>query len=969
MKRWILPLLLGTCLPGVERAPLAVNARDSAEYRWLNKKVLESRLLDDMESLKNWTAFTNAAPLVVDARYASQVTQQVEVVAAISLTSERSRDGGHSLRLSNPARLAKPGPANGRGWGESGVLRQFDGEDWRAFNRVSLWIYPDCPGHYVATLDLHLRNDGVEKLPAAFGQEGETSLVLTNHEWNHVVWEIGNVARDKVTGLEIVYGMAGNERDGADAVSFDFDRLELERVEPDYIEGWGVWPGRISYSQAGYSPGAEKSAIASELSAREFRLVDRQTGQPVLTKPINTVKTHLGSFQVLNFSEVQRPGTYVLEAGTVRTHPFRIGSDVWSETIWKALNFFYAERCGMAIPGVHGACHRDWLATHGDRKIVINGGWHDAGDLSQGIGNTGEIVYSLFSLAERLHAQGAEPELYERVLEEGQWGLDWILKTSFGDGYRVAGSISSRHTNGIIGDFDDVTSATVGNAPMTNIQAAAAEAIAARVLKERDPRLAAYCLKMAEADWRFAVASLDETSVQASKVLFSASFDSAGVVHEPVSIAVRASVDLYRATGDRKYADKAAELARIILDSQERRIPDWTVPLTGFFYTSPAKDRILHYCHRGREQELILALTALANELPNHPDWMKWYFAVALHSQYLKTIAEYTEPYTVLPASIYTGDDYLQVPANRREAFRQQVLNGIPLGAGHYLRLFPVWLDYRGHFGTILPQALALAGAAQLRGDLEAAQLSERQLEWVAGRNPFAQSTMYGEGYDFAPQYTPSSGNMVGSLPVGIQTRGNSDVPYWPVQATWTYKEVWVHPVACWIWLMATLNGPVVVEGRAGAAVEFKTTPGGNSVSVKPDAISGRFRATLPQGHYLIRENGIDLHRTLLSGVTYDLDLRPGRAVDFRLSQATSKAGDVTITVTARGEGKHRFAVRTENLRVGENVRELTLRPGTAGTVTWKASVDAQDTPWVAVIIPDDDMSQRKEVIGSIARR
>ena len=228
---------------------------------------------------------------------------------------------------------------------------------------------------------------------------------------------------------------------------------------------------------------------------------------------------------------------------------------------------------------------------------------------------------------------------------------------------------------------------------------------------------------------------------------------------------------LYRATGDRKYADKAAELARIILDSQERRIPDWTVPLTGFFYTSPAKDRILHYCHRGREQELILALTALANELPNHPDWMKWYSAVALHSQYLKTIAEYTEPYTVLPASIYTGDDYLQVPANRREAFRQQVLNGIPLGAGHYLRLFPVWLDYRGHFGTILPQALALAGAAQLRGDLEAAQLSERQLEWVAGRNPFAQSTMYGEGYDFAPQYTPSSGNMVGSLPVGIQTR------------------------------------------------------------------------------------------------------------------------------------------------------------------------------------------------------
>jgi hypothetical protein len=969
MRRWILPLVLGTGLLGAEHAPMAVNVRDSAEYRWLNKKVLESRLLDDMESLKNWSAFTNAAPLVVDARYASQVTQQVEVVAAISLTTERSRDGGHSLRFSNPARLAKPGPANGRGWGESGVLRHFDGEDWRAFNRISLWIYPDCPGHYVATLDLHLRNDGVEKLPAAYGQEGETSLVLKNHEWNHVVWEIGNVARDKVTGLEIVYGMAGNERDGADAVSFDFDRLELERVEPDYIEGWGVWPGRISYSQAGYSTGAEKSAIASGQSAREFRLVDRKTGKTVLTKPSQTVTTHLGSFQVMDFSEVQRPGTYVLQAGAAHTHPFRIDSDVWSETVWKALNFFYAERCGMAIPGVHGVCHRDWLATHGDRKIVINGGWHDAGDLSQGIGNTGEIVYALFSLAERLHARGEDPELYERVLEEGQWGLDWILKTSFGDGYRVAGSISSRHTNGIIGDFDDVTSATLSNTPMTNSVAAAAEAIAARVLKERDPRLAAYCLKMAEADWRFAVASLDETSLQASKELFSASFDSAGVVHEPVSMTVRASVDLYRATGDRKYADKAAELARIILDSQERRIPDWTVPLTGFFYTSPVKDRILHYCHRGREQEPILALVALCNALPDHPDWMKWYSAVALHSQYLKTIAEYTEPYGVLPASIYKDDDYLQVPANRREAFRAQVLNGIPLGTGHYLRLFPVWLDYRGHFGTILPQALALAGAAQLRGDLEAARLSERQLEWVAGRNPFAQSTMYGEGYDFAPQYTPSSGDMAGSLPVGIQTRRDSDVPYWPVQATWTYKEVWVHPVACWVWLMAALNGPAVVKGRAGAAVEFMTTPRGNSLIVKPDATRGRFRATLPQGHYLIRANGIELRRTLLPGMTYDLDLRPGHTVDFQLSQVTSQAGEVTITLIARGDGPHRFAVRAENLRLGESVRELTLRPATAGTLTWKASVDAQDSPWVAVIIPDDDMSQRKDVIGSIAKR
>ena len=105
-----------------------------------------------------------------------------------------------------------------------------------------------------------------------------------------------------------------------------------------------------------------------------------------------------------------------------------------------------------------------------------------------------------------------------------------------------------------------------------------------------------------------------------------------------------ASVDLWRATGNQRYADKAVELARIILDSQQRTRPNWDIPFTGFFYTSPAKDRLLHYVHRGREQGPTLALSALCDAFPNHPDWMKWYAAVVLHAEYLKTAAKYTEP-------------------------------------------------------------------------------------------------------------------------------------------------------------------------------------------------------------------------------------------------------------------------------------------------------------------------------------
>src|ERR1039458_9529366 len=191
------------------------------------------------------------------------------------------------------------------------------------------------------------------------------------------------------------------------------------------------------------------------------------------------------------------------------------------------------------------------------------------------------------------------------------------------------------------------------NVPMENFAASAVEAIACRVLKERDPRLAAYSLRMAEADWRFAVAGMTSsgtpwTGARTFQDIWRVTFDSENVVHEVASTGVLASVNLWRATGEQRYADKAAELGRMILESQQRKRPGWEIPLTGFFFSSPAQKQILHYVHRGREQGPDLALRELCEAFPNHPDWMKWYSAVVLHSEYLKAMAKYTEPYGVL---------------------------------------------------------------------------------------------------------------------------------------------------------------------------------------------------------------------------------------------------------------------------------------------------------------------------------
>ena len=913
---------------GAPRMPMQACFRDTAAYRWLQKPVLETRLLDDMENPATWTH---------------------SGIGTMTFTQERAMDGRQSLRLQ-----ATLGLSSGYSNPPLSAIRHFPGEDWTRFNRISFWVFPNLSGFHNISMQAVLHNEGAYKIPAMYDREGFHTFNLENRKWNHVVWEIANLARDKVTSVVIEYLDDGHEPQAEPAISFDIDHLDLQRVDADHFEGWDVAAGKISFSGSGYQTGAPKTAVASNLSARDFHLVRQDTGETVLTKAVREMQTNIGRFQVLDFSEIRTPGTYLLRAGSEETPTFRIGDNVWRDGILKAINFFYAERCGMEIPGVHGVCHTDWQGVHGNKRIVINGGWHDAGDLSQLLFNTGEAVYAMLSLAEKLRLRDEDPELYQRVVDEAKWGLAWILKTSFGDGYRIAGSAMSNWTNGTLGDADDIV-AEATRTPYENFVAAAAEALAARVLKTDDPDLAAYSLRMARDDWQFGVEAMSEEPRA----------HSLGGKIDVLSTGILASLDLLRATGDRRYADKARELAQVLVSMQERKLhADWKVPITGFFYTSPERKEILHYMHPGHQQGPMVALARLCQDLPDDQDWMNWYSAVALHSEYfLKTMAQFTEPYGMLPAAVYRDDEYLQAPADRRESYRRQVLNGVEIGKGYHLRLFPVWSERRGNNGTGLSESKALSAAALLRGNLEAADLAQKQLEWVAGRNPFLQSLMYGEGYDSPPFYSPASGDIVGALTVGIETREDSDLPYWPAASCYNYKEVWSHAVSRWLYLVQDLAGPALVTGRAQAGpLEFREETSGQTIEVPVDTASGAFRAWLPEGSYEIQGR----HVAILPSGTYHLDLVPGHDFDFSLAQKTDPDGHVTIRVTAHGKGTHQLAFRTDNLTVMPHTVTLDLDAPNGADVTVKGEVNSSDSPWIAVAIPDSNLSQKQEMIGAL---
>jgi hypothetical protein len=220
-------------------------------------------------------------------------------------------------------------------------------------------------------------------------------------------------------------------------------------------------------------------------------------------------------------------------------------------------------------------------------------------------------------------------------------------------------------------------------------------------------------------------------------------------------------------------------------------------------------------------------MTMLCEAFPDHADWMTWYSVAARYAEYQKRSAAATVPYAVLPAYVYRDDEWQRIAegdryGSSREAFRQQVLAGMPMGGGYYLRAFPVWFTRRGNYGVLLSQTEALAAVARMRADGAAADLVQSQLQWVVGRNPFAQSTMWGVGYRYAPLYSVSVGDIAGALPVGMMSRENADAPYWPATNTYVFKEVWVHPSARWLATMAETIGasPAVVPFTVSRKVE-----------------------------------------------------------------------------------------------------------------------------------------------------
>lgn len=782
---------------GIIHSPLPLDYSKAFETFGLTKEVLANETLSDMENLDRWTH---------------------KGIGNMSQTSERSVSGNNSLRLIGPTRVhpttwiqGMPPEGDtywGLGLGASQAILELDGVDWRNYNRIKYYIYPDCEGARSICMNFYIHNEGETKVPDEFGREGYHQINLKNRQWNEGFLEITELPRDKVTRIIFEIETFGKELTMGDFLQFDIDEVQLEVVEnPEVVSGWTPAKDRIIYSTTGYGVASEKSAIVNVTNHDGiFQLVDYKKNKTVFKGKVTPEITPIGTFETIEFSDFKKEGQYMIQVGNIITPPFYIHHDIWDNSVWRVLNFMFTQRCGYPVPGKKGACHTDLNGEFDGHLFVHNGGWHDAADMSQNAMQTGEIAFSMFEMANRAKEKG-NVDLYLRLLEEALWGLDYILRGRLDDGVRVGGFVSTNiWTDRLIGTIDDAGRRQIrpSNNPYQNFKFSGIEAYAAMSI-ERDTMLRENLEKVAKEDFAYALQGFREEDVLGSR-------SSMPPIQYMATISWAASM-IYKLTDDPYYAEKAAYYIKYVLDCQRTEPIDDKDQISGFFYRDTNKIVSLNYSHQGYDQIFIEAIMALCETQPNHADYQKWDNSIRLYADFLKKIMQYVAPYGMIPSGIYNlseVSDSLAFNAqhgrfaNRIDDYKAMLENGFKLDDnGHYLRAFPVWYSFKGNNAVILAQGKAAALCSKYLNDKELMNIAEQQLFWIVGKNPFGQSLVWGEGHNYMQQYNALPGDAVGQIPLGIQTRFNEDVPYWPQNNTAVYKEVFGVPAGKWFSLVA----------------------------------------------------------------------------------------------------------------------------------------------------------------------
>lgn len=203
----------------------------------------------------------------------------------------------------------------------------------------------------------------------------------------------------------------------------------------------------IRINQLGYAPKGHKVAVLAAkvpLSVTSFDVVHATTKKVAATFEASKDFGVYGPFTNtwrLDFTSFSQPGTFYLQAGEVRSPEFHVSVDVYKGTADFALRYMRQQRSGYN-PFLKDSCHtHDGYTVYGPMPdgtyVDVSGGWHDATDYLQYVATSANATYHLLAAYrdfadafEDNHLDNGLPGSNGRadVLDEAEWGLQWLLK-------------------------------------------------------------------------------------------------------------------------------------------------------------------------------------------------------------------------------------------------------------------------------------------------------------------------------------------------------------------------------------------------------------------------------------------------------------------------------------------------------------------------------------------------------------
>jgi len=495
-----------------------------------------------------------------------------------------------------------------------------------------------------------------------------------------------------------------------------------------------------------------------------------------------------------DFTEFQETGFYQIETEYGFTVPFVVEPFPYERLERGYLEYLYAQRSGVEIPGVRPAENADDARLFEDEQIYlpVAGGWNDAGDFRKWLFLTLPNLEALAQLATSGH-----PAFREAALAEMRWGNAYfhhmisdagqVYEDVGGGVHRGAGDLAdwwNENHPGVTaaGDHGVDNIPMNGNErhvrttynPLVQLEFVRYQALAARTLPAPD---ASNCLVLAHKAWRYHQAHPHD-----GRTLFLAE-------------ELLAALELFQAGGPEVDLNQIGTLTQHLLARQETR----PATLSGYFLEADQADGFRSIAFSAEPALALLRLVEL-NPPGLRAEAARARKAVIRYIEQFLLADAATNPFGLTPYGIY-----LDPPFPEAQTFRPA---GLGRGVRTFIHLFSDRPMPHGVGAVHLAHAYLMARAARALDRPAWAHAAERILQWSTGHNPAGLSLHTSIGFrhaipaNFANYRIPSAA-MVGFL--GYP----DDQPYLETSHAieWSTQEIWDVPFYYSIGIVTYLRG------------------------------------------------------------------------------------------------------------------------------------------------------------------